>query len=63
VIPEWWGVLHAQLGPDGLEFKTIRDARENSGRDSRALAELLWFEEAIGLLEKCDVARGVRGKP
>lgn len=63
VIPEWWGVLHARLGVDGLEFKTIRDARENSGRDPRALAELLWFEEAIALLEKFDVARGVRGKP
>jgi hypothetical protein len=63
VIPEWWGVLHAQLGADGLEFRTIRDARENSGRDPRALAELLWFEEAIGLLENSDVAQGVRGKP
>jgi hypothetical protein len=27
------------------------------------LVELLWFDDAIGLLEGRDVARGVRGKP
>jgi hypothetical protein len=63
VIPEWWGVLHAHLGADGLEFKTIRNASQNFGRDPRALVELLWFEEAITLLEKFAAARGVRGKP
>jgi hypothetical protein len=63
VIPKWWGVLHAHLGANGVEFKTIRNARQNSGRDPRALAELLWFDEAIILLEKFDAARGVRGKP
>jgi hypothetical protein len=63
VIPESWGVLHAHLGAEDLEFKTIRNARQNSGRDPRALAELLWFEEAVALLQKFDALRGVRGKP
>jgi hypothetical protein len=63
VIPEWWGVLYVQLGTDGLEFKTVRNATPNSGRDPRALAELLWFEESITLLERFAAARGVRGKP
>ncbi len=63
VIPQSWGVLHAHLGVDDLEFKPIRNSRQNPGRDPRALAELLWFEEAITLLEKFDALRGVRGKP
>ena len=63
VIPESWGVLHAHLGADDLEFKTIRNAGQNPDRDPRALAELLWFEEAIALLQKFDALRGVRGKP
>jgi hypothetical protein len=63
VIPESWGVLHAHLVEDDLEFETIRNSRQNSDRDPRALAELLWFEEAIALLEKFDALRGVRGKP
>jgi hypothetical protein len=63
MIPESWGVLHAHLGADDLEFKTIRNAIPNPGRDPRALAELLWCEEAIALLQKFDALRGVRGKP
>ncbi len=63
LLPEWWGVLHAHFGTAGLEFRTMRSAKQNSARDPRALAELLWFEEAIALLQKFDVLRGVRGKP
>ena len=62
-IPESWGVLHAHLVADDLEFNTIRNAVQNPGRDPRALAELLWFKEAVALLQKFDALRGVRGKP
>lgn len=62
-IPETWGVLRAYLGQDDIYFETIRNSRHNPDRDPRALAELLWFEEAIELLEQFDALRGVRGKP
>lgn len=62
-IPETWGVLRAHSGEDDLRFETIRNSRQNADRDPRALAELLWFEEAVSLLEKFDALRGIRGKP
>lgn len=62
-VPEWWGVLLVQEVARELRFRTIRRGRMNRQRESRALVELLWLEEAIALLEQRDVARGVRGKP
>lgn len=63
VIPEWWGVLHAHTVADDLEFETIRNSGLNPGRDPRALAELLWFEDAVDLLGRFDALTGVRRKP
>lgn len=63
LVPEWWGVLLAQSRPQGLRLKTVRRGRKNPSRDPRALAELLWLDDALSLLEQRDAARGVRGKP
>lgn len=63
VLPPWWGVLLVQQTPHGCVFTTVREAGRNPTRDPRALVELLWFERALALLERCNAARGVRGKP
>lgn len=61
ILPPWWGVL--RLTCRGPRFRTVRRAGTNPARDPRALAELLWLEDALALLESRLVARGVRGKP
>ena len=63
IVPAWWGVLRVQPIERGLRFKTVRGARDNSCRDPRSLVELLWFDDAIAILEERNAARGVRGKP
>lgn len=63
VLPRWWGILLVQHSDQGLKFKTVRKPQNNPHRDPRSLVELLWFDEAIGLLEKHNAARGFRGKP
>lgn len=62
VVPAWWGILRFYPTAHGLRFKTVRHPRKNPHRDSRALVELLWLDEAIALLEGRNAARGVRGK-
>jgi hypothetical protein len=62
-LPPWWGILQIVHSFKGLKFKSRRKGRKNPARDPRALAELLWLDEAIALLEQRDAARGVRGKP
>ena len=63
-LPEWWGILQAIQGGDSrlVRFQNVRRPKLNPQRDPRSLAELLWRDDAIRLLEKADV-RGVRGKP
>lgn len=63
LVPEWWDVLLIRSSAIGMQFKTVRRGRKNSGRDPRALVELLWLDHAIALLDQRDAARGVRGKP
>lgn len=63
VLPIWWGILLVQHSDRGLKFKTVRKPQSNPHRDPRSLVELLWFDDALALLEKRNAARGFRGKP
>lgn len=63
LVPAWWGVVCVSSGRPGLRFTSLRRARLNPERNARSLAELLWSEQALSLLEERGVARGMRGKP
>ncbi len=63
LVPEWWGVFLVHVTSTGPGFEVVRRGRKNPDRDPRSLVELLWLEDAIGLLAQRDAARGVRGKP
>lgn len=62
-VPHWWGVLRFESGPKGPQFKTVRPGWNNPRVDPRSLVELLWLDDAIALLTRRNVARGVRRKP
>jgi hypothetical protein len=62
-LPIWWGILLVQRSTHGLRLKTVRKPRNNPTRDPRSLVELLWFDNAMALLEERNAARGFRGKP
>lgn len=64
IIPEWWGVTIAKVSSSGnkISFCNIRDADENPQKNSVAIANLLWREEALHILEEKGVAGGVRSK-
>lgn len=63
MLPKWWGILLVQHSDRGLKFKAVRKPQNNPNRDPRSLVELLWFDDALALLEKRNAARGFRGKP
>lgn len=63
LLPDWWGVLRVEQARRAPRLVTVRRGRNNPGRDPRALAELLWLDDAIQLLARHGAARGVRGKP
>jgi hypothetical protein len=63
LVPAWWGIIRVSSVKHRLRFTTLRQSRQNPQRNARVLAELLWSEQALELLEQRGAARGVRGKP
>lgn len=63
LIPKWWGLMTVKAGGAEPSLKTVRAGRSNPERQVRALAELLWLDEARELLGKRDALRGYRTKP
>ena len=63
VIPDWWGIVLARKEWKTLELSLVREAKVNNEVDPLALVELLWREEALGLLQERDAAKGYQSKP
>lgn len=55
-VPDWWGLISVK----GEELRMERRAKRNPRPDGVALAELLWKDEAVALIEE-RLGRRVRG--
>ena len=62
VVPGWWGVLRVGMSGGKVVFRSVRKGGRNVGRDARALAEFIWRDDAVALLEERDAVRGLRKK-
>lgn len=63
VIPDWWGIVLVRKERKTLKLSLVRETKPNNAVDPMALAELLWKEEALGLLQERDAAEGYLSKP
>ncbi len=63
LVPNWWSVIQVELDAEVVCFKTIRRGCSNPNVEARSLVELLWRDDAIGLLDERGEAYGVRSKP
>lgn len=62
MVPAWWGVLLAHDLTNNVELACSRDALLNPGPDPYLVAQLLWKDEALEVLDSHGLARGWRGK-
>lgn len=64
IVPEWWGVRLAEKKKqlDTVILSDARPSRNNPNIDINAVAELLWRNEALAILEEMDSASGMRSK-
>jgi len=62
LIPDWWGVTIAKITQKGLEplLIPIREAHHNPNQDTLAIANILWKEEAISILEDLGESKSLR---
>lgn len=63
VIPAWWGVMVASDDAGAVGVRRVRKARPNRHVQPAALASLLWREEALELLHRHGLAKGLRSRP
>jgi len=62
-VRSWWGIYLVVEREEALDVETVREPSLNGSLEVRALAELLWHEETLKLLEERGALRGVKSKP
>lgn len=64
LVPAWWGIFHADdRGCACPDLVCVRGEGVNIDVDPFALAQLLWRDEALHILEANGLAAGLRSKP
>ncbi|WP_266032879.1 sce7726 family protein [Brucella intermedia] len=62
VLPKWWGIIEARSSGRGIELKDRRKPRKNPRQEAFVLAQLLWKEEALAILDRWGLAKGWKSK-
>lgn len=63
LIPSWWGLMQAQQDDCGnVVLIGSRQAQRNDDLDPHALAQLLWKEEVLAILDEYGAAKGLKSK-
>lgn len=63
IVPSWWGLSEAEYKNKELLIRKIRPDTQNSEVDPTAIVQLLWREEALDVLKKRDLHKGIVSKP
>ena len=61
-VPIWWGLCEAQHIEDNVSIQIIRPPKKNKNIDPSALVQLLWRDEALGILTARNLQKGVVSK-
>jgi hypothetical protein len=62
LVPDWWGCTIATMDGATVKLTDVRSPTINPKPDPYLVAQLLWKEEALALLDEYDLARGWRSK-
>ncbi|EHB62692.1 sce7726 family protein [Paenibacillus lactis] len=63
IIPSWWGIIKVSNKKGIASLRTVKKGRLNPSLDPLALAQLLWRDEAVDLLKKRGLEKGILSKP
>jgi hypothetical protein len=61
-VPRWWGLMRIDQAKNGVALAIVRAANVNPKPDPFAIAQLLWHNEALAILERRGQLRGVKSK-
>lgn len=63
ITPRWWGCYVAKWDGATVTLRRRRKPKLNRTIDSYSVAQLLWRDECLEILERHEFARGVRTRP
>jgi hypothetical protein len=63
LVPIWWGIVIASEVKGKIQLETSREATQNPELNPIAIAEFLWREEALLLLEERGWDKDIRKRP
>lgn len=62
IVPEWWGVTIATSRQNQISLEFDRGPDLNPAPDPEIIAQMLWKEEALSVLDRWGLARGWRSR-
>lgn len=62
LVPEWWGIWSARDDGQNVHLEIDRPEQRNPGVNPLAMAQLLWREEALQVLDEWQLTVGFRSK-
>lgn len=63
IVPKWWGIQYVTGEANDLRIHTKREAKQNKTIDGFFVAQLLWREELLAILDsQKDIKRNYRSK-
>lgn len=60
IIPDWWGLWSARKTAAGAGLEIVRVPGPNPDPDALSIAQLLWRDEAYGVLDRRGLSAGLR---
>lgn len=63
LVPYWWGLTEAVDREGQVVFRAIRHSQHNPSIDAFSLAQLLWRNETLAILNGLGITKGLSGKP
>lgn len=64
IVPNWWGIVVAESNEGApVTFRWVRREDVNKAQDPFSLAQLLWRDEALSVLQMRGLIRGLKGRP
>ena len=61
-VPRWWGLMRIDQAEAGVTLSIVRAANINPKPDAFAIAQLLWRNESLAILQRRGQLQGVRSK-
>ncbi len=63
MLPDWWGIKVVSMIDGDVAIECIREDSRNDTFEPLALAQFLWRDELLVILESKNALKGVKSKP